>query len=143
MGSNRTTIGNNGGENICSFTAAGDSGPLLYVTSAASTPQHNYSLVRGCTEFTLGLVGTGTGLQVTVYFTTDIQTALGNAGNWFLVAAPSTEASNQWSNPLINIPGQNICHFKANAIAFRCVAAPTTDGTPITGTTTVQIMGSF
>jgi hypothetical protein len=145
MGSNRTTLGNNGGEGLFTFTAAGqDSGPLLYSVSPIGTPQHNYSLIRACSEFTLGLVGTGQGLQITLYFTTDTATASGQANNWFLVAAPSTEASAMWSNPLINTVGQNVCHFKANALAFRAVSS-VIDGmpVPVTGAVTLQMLASF
>lgn len=148
MGSNRTSIGNAAGENLFTFTAAGqDSGPLMYYVSPAGNKPHNYSLVRGCSEFTFGLTGTGTGLQITVYFTTDLATANGTATGanavWFLAPAPSTEASAQWSNPMTNVVGQNVLHFKANAIAFRAVSAADPSGAPLVGSTGLQMLAGY
>jgi hypothetical protein len=146
MGSNRTTIGNAGGINLFTFTAAGqDSGPLLYSVSAAGNKPHNLSLVRGCTEFTFGLTGAGTGLLITLYFTTDLATAAGTSANpvWFLAPAPSTEASAQWSNPMTNVVGSNACHFKANAIAFRATSEVDPSGAPLAGSTGLQMLAGF
>lgn len=148
MGSNNTTIGNHAGEDLFTFTAAGqDSGPLLYYVSPAGNKPHNYSLVRACRDFTFGLTGTGTGLQVTLYFTTDVNTAagisIGANAVWFLAPAPSTEASAQWSNPMVNVVGQNACNFKANAIAFRAVSAADPSGAPLSGSVGLQMLAGF
>lgn len=109
----------------------------------AGTPQHHYSEIRGLKDYTIGLSGNGTGLAVTMYFTTDVATAMGLANNWYLCPAPATEAATQWSNPLVNVVGQNVGFFRANAIALRFVAASVDGVTPITGTTTVNLLGSF
>lgn len=145
MGSNRLTIGNRAAKSIASFTAAADSGPLLYHVHPAGTQPYDWSEIRGCNEFTVGLAGNGTGLKVTLYFTTDRDTAAGVATSpvWFVCPSPSTEAASQWSNPMYNIVGQNALHFKANAIALRAVAEADGSGNPITGTTTVLLLGSF
>lgn len=137
MGANRVTIGNRGALPLFSFTAANqDSGPLMFDAS------QGYSQIRGCSDFTLGLIGNGSGLQVKLYFTTDIATAQGTANNWYLVTAPSTEANAQWSNPLQNNEGQNVCYFKAHAIALRAVSSTVAGQTP-SGTTTLTLMAGY
>ncbi len=131
MGTSRSTIGNVGGKVIATFTASGDSGPLLYHVHAPGNQPYDFSEIRACSEFTIGLGGSDTGLTVTMYFTTDVATANGTSANpvWFLCPSPSTEASAQWSNPMTNISGQNVLNFKAHAIALRAVAAGTANGT--------------
>jgi hypothetical protein len=146
MGSNNTTIGNRGGTNLFSFTAPGqDSGPLLFYVSPPNQKSHNYSLVRGCKDFTFGLTGDGVGLAITLYFTTDMDTATGISANpaWFLCPAPATEAATQWSNPLTNVVGQNVTQFKANCIAFRGVSGLIDGGPPVTGTVNLQMLAGF
>ncbi len=141
MGSNSSSIGNAAGETMVSFTAAGDSGPLMYSVSPPGVWPTNYSLIRTRKEFTIGLGGSGTGLEVTMYFTTDRDTAAGVSANpvWFLCPAPSTEAMPSWSNPMTNVVGSNVLNFKANAIALRAVASIVG---AVTGTTNVILMAS-
>jgi hypothetical protein len=142
MAGSNSTIGNAAGELIASFTAAGDSGPLMYYVSPPGNWPINYSLIRTRKEFTIGLGGSGAGLMVTMYFTTDRDTAAGVSANpvWFLCPSPSTESSSQWSNPMTNIVGQNVLNFKANAIALRAVATPIVGGPAISGSTNVILM---
>jgi hypothetical protein len=142
MAGSNSTMGNAAGQTIVSFTAAGDSGPLLYYVSPPGNWPSNYSLIRTRNEFTIGLGGSGTGLMITMYFTTDRDTAAGVSANpvWFLCPSPSTEASSSWSNPMTNVIGTNILNFKAKAIALRAVAAPIVGGPPITGTTNVLLL---
>src|SRR5271155_1557081 len=144
MGGSTSTIGNAAGQVIASFTAAGDSGPLLYYVSPPGNWPSNYSLIRTRKEFTVGIGGSGAGLMITMYFTTDRDTAAGVSANpvWFLCPSPSTESSSQWSNPMTNVVGSNALNFKANAIALRAVAAAIVGGPPITGTTNVILMAS-
>jgi len=144
MASGNSTMGNAAGQQIASFTAAGDSGPLLYYVSPAGNWPINYSLIRTRKEFTIGLGGSGAGLQVTMYFTTDRDTAAGVSANpvWYLCPAPSTESSAQWSNPMQNTVGLNVLNFKANAIALRAVATAIVGGPAITGTTNVILMAN-
>lgn len=141
MASGNSTVGNAAGIVMTSFTAAGDSGPLMYYVSPPGNWPSNYSLIRTRKEFTIGLGGSGSGLSVTLYFTTDRDTADGTSLNpvWFLCPSPSTEASSQWSNPMQNVVGLNVLNFKANAIALRAVAAGVG---PISGTTNVILMAS-
>ena len=142
MAGSNSTIGNAAGQVIASFTAAGDSGPLMYYVSPPGNWPSNYSLIRTRKEFTIGLGGSGAGLSVTMYFTTDRATADGTSANpvWFLCPSPSTEASASWSNPMQNVVGSNILNFKANAIALRAVAAAIVGGPAISGTTNVILM---
>lgn len=144
MGGNSSTIGNAAGQVIASFTAAADSGPLMYYVSPPGIWPSNYSLIRSKKEFTIGLGGSGAGLMVTMYFTTDRDTAAGVSSNpvWFLCPSPSTESSTQWSNPMQNVSGMNVLNFKANALALRAVAAPIVGGPAISGTTNVILMAS-
>lgn len=146
MGSNKTTLGNAAGIPLHTFTAAGqDTGPMLYYVSPAGVRPDNYSLIRACNEFTVVLGGSGTGLQVTMYFTTDLATANGTSSNpvWFLCPSPSTEAGASWSNPMQNVVGLNVLNFKAHAIALRAVSAVSGDGTPITGNTNLTLLAGF
>jgi len=144
MAGSHATIGNAAGEVIYSFTAAADSGPLLYYVSPPGIYPNNYSLIRCFREFTLGLTGDGAGLAITAFFTTDLATANGTSAvpAWFLCPSPSTESSTQWSNPMVNAIGLNVLNFKPNAIALRFVSAPIVGGPPITGTTNVILMAS-
>lgn len=141
MGSSNSSIGNAAGEIIASFTAAGDSGPLMYYVSPPGIWPSNYSLIRTKHEFTIGLGGTGAGLSVLMYFTTDKATADGTSATpvWFQCPAPSSETAPMWSNPMTNVVPLNILNFKANAIALRAVA--TAIGA-VSGVTNVILMAS-
>lgn len=145
MGSSKTTLGNATGIPLFTFTAVGDSGPLLYYVSPAGVRPDNYSLIRGCDNFTLGLGGSGTGLSVELFFTTDLATAMGVSANpvWFVVPAPSTETTGTWSNPMTNVSGSNACNFKAHAIALRAVATAIPSGPAITGNTNLMLLAGF
>ena len=146
MSSNRNSIGNAGAILLATLTADGqDTGPLLYQVHPAGTQPYDYSLIRACSQLMLGLGGTGTGLSVTVYFTTDVATANGTSAApvWFRCPSPSTENANQWSNPMQNINGFNALEFKGRAIALRAVATTTVPGVAPVGAVSLYLLGGF
>jgi hypothetical protein len=144
MGSNVTSVGGKAGQDLFSFTAAGqDSGPLGITSSSDPSNLFNCgeaSEILGFKNFVLTLGGGGTGLDILVYFTTDRDTAYKRGGtDWHLVVAPANQADvANWSNPMRNSPGNDALKCDVPVLAFRAVSSATIGGT-ITGTTTLKL----
>jgi hypothetical protein len=128
MGSVVGRVGNKGGYPLFDFTEAGqDTGALLYGIIGI-----------GWKDFLFQLIGAGTGLAVTLYGTIHEPTALGLINpatsapyaEWFVLPAPSTEASAQWNNPIS--PGPTTCanYVKAPILAVRATSAALLGATP-------------
>lgn len=114
MGSSNTTVGNQAGKPLMTFTAAGqDTGSLLY-NEATSYSKWGFQLT-----------GTGTGYLITLYGTFDRDTAAGTAASpqWFELPAPSTEAAFQYANPLANAVGQRVMFCNMPMVAVRAVSS--------------------
>ena len=84
--------------------------------------------------------GQGTGYVVTVYGTIDRDTAAGiatgSAAEWQPIPSPSTEAANQWSNPLTDSNKLMAIDKPFAAIRFTITAA---SGMSQSGTVGVQV----
>lgn len=145
MSSNNNSIGNVGAVTLASFTGVFDTGPLMYVVHPPQTQPYDYSLIRACKEFMFGLGGSGAGLSVTMYFTTDVPTAQNISANpvWFQCPGPSTDPAAAWHNPMQNADGLNALEFKGKAIALRAVATLTVPGVAATGVTNLLMLAAF
>jgi hypothetical protein len=148
VGSNVTSVGGKAGQNLFSFTAAGQDTAVLVGAlgiTASSAPSNLFncgeaSEVLGFKNFVFTVGGGGTGLDITMYFTTDRDTAYNKGGtDWHLITAPSDQTGiANWSNPLRTAPGQDTLKCDIPCLAFRAVSSATVGGT-ISGTVTLKM----
>jgi hypothetical protein len=143
------TIGNYAGVNIFTATAAEiaaapgniyDSGPLMFSPSGPPGVGNavHFNKIQGHKEFTLQCIGTGTNIQIEAFFTLDQATAMGNGNEWIPIPSPSTEAANQWVNPMTP---RTALRAQTNCCAIRFTAQATLAGSP-TGSVSILIMAS-
>jgi hypothetical protein len=144
-----TTIGNYAGIGIFAVSAADiaaapgnivDSGPLLFGASPLpGTGPAVTTKIQGYKDITMQCTGAGTNIAITAFFTIDQQTALGNGSEWVKIPSPSTEAANQWQNPLTGRGTALLAKF--NLIALRFTAQAAISGPPV-GALGVLLMAS-
>lgn len=147
MGSNVTTIGNNAGKPLATFTSVGqDTGPLFIIYGAVPYGETQgpalSSEILGVKNIIFQLLNPGTNWSIQLFATTDPATAYGTGNNWEPVPSPSTEAQNQFNNPLTSAPGQRLCKVGDGYISFRAVASALPGQTP-TGTPTLCAFAVF
>lgn len=144
------TIGNYAGLPIFSVSAAdiaaapgniADSGPLMWSQSPkpGSGVGITFPKIQGYKEFTLQCIGSGTGMAVTAWFTLDEATAQGNGNEWVQIPSPSTEAANQWVNPMTGRGTALLA--KTNCCAIRFTAQVQLGETAV-GSVSILIMAS-
>lgn len=131
MSANVVTVGNNGGLQVATFTGAGSSGPLLFQSQAQPAGSLQPGVVGPLIKskaYTFQMIkGTSTNYAIKLQGTIDIQTALGNASEWFdLPGASDTGGTPQWANPLT--PSNPALFVNAPILAFNAVASGA-DGT--------------
>jgi len=170
------TIGGKAGFVIGPFTAAGqDTGsvcnsgvlnpawptsplflppiPIFPLASGQAAGNQYAPSLRAFTKHNFQLIGSGTGLQITVYFTLDRDTAAGVAAvpQWSPVVAPSDQAGFAWQNPLTQLqPDSNFplipvgasLYTQVPAVAFRFVSSLAPGFSSVTGSVSIDYHAS-
>lgn len=86
------------------FTAAGQTSPIIGVTPGGGRLPFVRMWPLGWEKFTFQLRGSGTGYAITAFGTIDMATAEGNGNAWQTIpgaAIDATQAGGVWANPML------------------------------------------